>query len=71
GIKTVGGVIDSGYHGDITVGVVNLSKEDYIINSGDKIAQILIQPVEHSVVVEVEELSVSNRGIKRYGSTGR
>ncbi len=71
GIKTVGGVIDSGYRGDITVGVVNLSKKDYVINAGDKIAQILIQKVEHPDVVEVKELSVSKRGDKRYGSTGR
>lgn len=71
GIKTVGGVIDAGYRGDITVGVVNLGKKDYVINAGDKIAQILIQPVEHLEVVEVEELSDSNRGIKRYGSTGK
>lgn len=71
GVKTVGGVIDSGYRGDITVGVVNVSKEDYVINAGDKIAQILIQSVEHPEVVEIEELSDSNRGIKRYGSTGK
>lgn len=71
GIKTVGGVIDSGYRGDITVGVVNFGKEDYVINAGDKIAQILIQPVEHPEVVEVQELSDSRRGANRYGSTGR
>jgi len=71
GLKTVGGVIDAGYRGDVTVGVVNLGKEDYVINAGDKIAQILIQPVEHPEVLEVAELSDSKRGDKRYGSTGK
>lgn len=69
-IKTVGGVIDSSYRGDITVGVINLGSDEYIVKSGDKIAQILIQRVEQPEIVESEELSDSDRGDKRYGSTG-
>jgi len=70
-IKTVGGVIDAGYHGEITVGIINLGKEDFLIKSGEKIAQILIQKVEHPEIIEVMELDDSERGTNRYGSTGR
>lgn len=70
-IHTVGGVFDTGYRGDITVGVVNLGKEDYIIEKGDKIAQLLIQSVEHPGLIEQTELSRSARGINRFGSTGK
>ncbi len=70
-IHSVGGVFDTGYRGDITVGVINLGKEDYMIEKGDKIAQILIQPVEHPELVEQTKLSGSARGINRFGSTGK
>jgi len=71
GIKTVGGVIDAGYRGEVTASVINLSKSDYVVNAGDKIAQILIQKVEHPEIVQVDELSNSKRGVNRYGSTGK
>jgi dUTP pyrophosphatase len=70
GLKTVGGVFDSNYRGDLTVQVVNLVENDYIIKKGDKVAQILIQKIETPTLVEVEELSDSNRGSSRFGSTG-
>lgn len=70
GIKTFGGVIDANYRGDITVGVMNLGAQDYIVKKGDKIAQILIQKVEQPEIIEVDELSDSERGDRRYGSTG-
>ena len=70
GLKTLGGVIDSGYRGEVVIGVVNLSKEDYVVEKGNKIAQILIQKVESPEIKEVEELSNSERGEKGFGSTG-
>ncbi len=71
GLKTLGGVIDSGYRGEIVIGVVNLSDEDYEIKAGDKVAQILIQKVEQPQIQEVTELSDSHRGENGFGSTGR
>ena len=71
GLKTLGGVIDAGYRGEIMIGIVNLSNEDYTIGKGHKVAQILIQKVEAPNVQEVEELGDSHRGEKGFGSTGK
>ncbi|MES3004948.1 MAG: dUTP diphosphatase [Patescibacteria group bacterium] len=71
GIKTLGGVIDSGYRGEVVVGVINLGKESYTFEKGHKVAQMLIQKVEHIEIVETEELSSTERGIGGFGSTGK
>lgn len=71
GLKTLGGVIDAGYRGEIKVGVVNLSDEDYTITVGHKVAQMLIQKVERAEIIEITELSGSVRGHKGFGSTGK
>lgn len=71
GIKTLGGVIDSGYRGEFLVGVINLGKETYIFEKGNKIAQLLIQKIETPIFEEVKELSDTNRGGDGFGSTGK
>ena len=71
GLKTLGGVIDSGYRGEIIIGIVNLSSEDYTIEKGHKVAQLLIQKIESPVVEEAIELNDSHRGEKGLGSTGK
>ena len=58
GIKSMGGVVDSTYRGEIVVTLVNLGAEPYHIGKGDKIAQILIQPVVHAKLEESHELLV-------------
>lgn len=70
GIKTMGGVIDSSYRGEIKIILTNLSNKAYIINKGDKVAQMLIQKVEVSEIEEVQELDDTERGEGRFGSTG-
>jgi len=70
GIKTLGGVIDSNYTGEWLIGLVNLGKEDYIIDKGQKIAQVLIQKVEIPEIEEVEQLEETNRNDGKFGSTG-
>ena len=70
GIKTMGGVIDSGYRGEIGVVLQNLSRENYEIKRGDKIAQMLIQKVESPQIEEIEELNDTERGEGGFGSTG-
>lgn len=70
GIKTLGGVIDAGYRGEYNVDLINLSDADFEIKEGDKIAQIVILPVERAEIEEVDELSESARGEGRFGSTG-
>lgn len=71
GLKMLGGVVDSGYRGEVMLGVINLSKETYILEKGHKVAQILIQKVEHPDIVEVTELSETKRGKGGFGSTGK
>lgn len=71
GIITSAGVIDAGYRGEVKVALVNTSDEDYTIQAGHKVAQLLIQKVEHPEIVEVSELSDTTRGINGFGSTGK
>ena len=71
GIKQFGGVIDSGYRGEIHAGVMNLSDKYFSFEKGHKIAQLLIQKVEQAQFEEVEELSDSTRGEKGFGSSGK
>ena len=70
GIKTMAGVIDSCYRGEIGIVLVNLSGQDYKIEKGQKIAQMLIQKIERAEIEEARELSETKRGEGRFGSTG-
>lgn len=71
GIKTLGGVIDAGYRGEIHILVHNLSDESYTFEHGHKVAQMLIQKVEFPEIEEVDELSETKRGDGGFGSTGK
>ena len=65
------GLIDSGYRGELKVLLVNTDpSEPFTIERGDRIAQIVIQRVEHCQFVEVDELPDSARGEGGFGSTG-
>lgn len=70
GLKTMAGVIDSGYRGELKILIHNLSSEPYQVKPGTKIAQLLIQPVEQREIVEVDELDNTERGKGGFGSTG-
>lgn len=71
GLKTLGGVIDSGYRGEILVGIVNLSSDQYTIEQGHKVAQIIIQKKESIEIVITDVLSGTDRGENGFGSTGK
>lgn len=71
GIHTMGGVFDAGYRGEYNVNLINLGNEPYKIEKGDKIAQLIIYPVEIAELEEVEKLSPTSRGEGRFGSTGK
>jgi dUTP pyrophosphatase len=70
-IKTMAGVVDSGYRGEIKVVMINLGKENFEIKKDMKIAQMLIQPVARANLVEKDSLEDTTRGEKGFGSTGR
>ena len=64
------GTIDADYRGEIGVILVNLSKEDFTINNGERIAQLVIAKHERAEWVQVDELSETDRGKGGFGSTG-
>jgi dUTP pyrophosphatase len=71
GLKTMGGVFDAGYRGEYNTHLVNLSKEPYTFEVGDKVAQLVIFPVAQAQLEEVSELASSSRGEGSFGSTGK
>ena len=65
------GTIDSDYRGELKVILVNLSKDHYIIHDGDRIAQVVIAPVERVEWTEVDAHDDTARGAGGFGHTGR
>ncbi len=64
------GTIDEDYRGEVCVPLVNLSNEEYTINCGDRIAQMVIQQVTKVTIEEAKELSETQRATGGFGSTG-
>ena len=64
------GVIDSDYRGEIKVGLQTSGSEDYTIQPGDRIAQLMIAPVLQARLTLVDELDDTQRGAGGFGSTG-
>ena len=65
------GTIDSDYRGELKVALINLGREPFEITHGMRIAQLVIAPVAHAAISEVEELDATVRGAGGFGSTGR
>lgn len=64
------GTIDEDYRGEVCVGIINLSKETYTINRGDRIAQMVIAQVKQLSIKEVDSLDETARATGGFGSTG-
>lgn len=65
------GTIDADYRGEVCIILVNLSNQDFIINDGERICQMVIASHVHAVLVEVEELGATDRGTGGFGHTGK
>ena len=65
------GTIDADYRGEVKIILINLSDSDFVINSGDRVAQIVFAKCEQMEVVNVETLSDTERGAGGFGHTGR
>lgn len=65
------GTIDSDYRGEVKIILINLGKEDFIVNNGDRIAQAVIAPVTQGLFSVATELSSTCRGEGGFGSTGK
>jgi dUTP pyrophosphatase len=64
------GTIDSDYRGELQVILVNLGADDFEVRRGMRVAQIVIAPVQHAILVETTWLDGSERGSSGFGSTG-
>lgn len=64
------GTVDADYRGEIGVILVNLSNEDFTIENGERVAQLVIAKHERAEWIEVKELSETSRGTGGFGSTG-
>ena len=64
------GTVDADYRGEVGVLLINLSQEDFVVNDGERIAQMVIARHEQAEFVEVEVLDETERGEGGYGHTG-
>jgi len=64
------GTIDADYRGEIGVVLVNLSQDDFVVNDGERIAQLVISRYEQATLVTVDTLDETERGEGGYGHTG-
>lgn len=71
GVLNSPGTIDADYRGEIKVILVNMSKDDFTIQHGERIAQMVIAAHEQAEWITVEELEESTRGSGGFGSTGK
>ena len=65
------GTIDADYRGEVKIILVNLSDTDFVINSGERVAQIVFAKCEQMEVLNVETLSETERGAGGFGHTGK
>jgi dUTP pyrophosphatase len=64
------GTVDADYRGEIKVILINLGQEDFTVRRGDRIAQLVIAPVEQATWRELDSLDETTRGSGGFGSTG-
>jgi dUTP pyrophosphatase len=65
------GTVDADYRGEVKVILINLGDEDFVIQHGDRIAQMVFNKVEQAIFEEVNDLSDTDRGQGGFGSTGK
>lgn len=71
GIDVLAGVVDAGYRGEWQVILANVGKKSYKVEKGERIAEGILLPCPQAKIVNTQKLSVSKRGEKGFGSTGR
>ena len=64
------GVIDANYRGEVGVILFNFGNEDFVVNMGDRIAQLIFEKIKTPEIKESEQLDGTDRGAGSYGSTG-
>jgi len=71
GIDVLAGVIDADYRGEVRVALINHGSMEFHVNEGDRIAQLVIQPVAMLEPTQVDDLPPTARGADGFGSTGK
>ena len=71
GIKTMAGLVDAPYRGELLVCMYNLNDTEFVFEAGQKVAQLVIFPTLYPAFKEVTELSDTSRGTGGFGSTGK
>lgn len=71
GIDVLAGVVDSDYRGEIRAILVNLGSEPFLIQHGDRVAQMIVTPYEQTAPYVVEDLEDTERDSGGFGSTGK
>jgi dUTP pyrophosphatase len=64
------GTIDSDYRGEVKIGLVNLSGEEYVVEKGARIAQMIISKAEHVKIIQAQNLEETHRNSGGFGHTG-
>ena len=64
------GVIDADYRGEVGAVLFNFGNEDFVVNMGDRIAQLIFEKIKTPTIKETDDLEGTDRGAKGYGSTG-
>ena len=64
------GLIDAGYRGEVKVALINHGSDDFVVERGDRVAQLVIVAVPEVEFIAVEQLPETERGAGGYGSTG-
>ena len=65
------GLIDADYRGEVGVILFNFSDQDFVVNMGDRIAQIIFEKIKTPQIKELDSLEGTDRGAGGYGSTGK
>ncbi len=71
GLTSIGGVFDAGFTGEYILCLYNTTDEPYIFAAGDKVAQLLIQPIASVEVKEISEVPITLRADGAFGSSGK
>ena len=71
GVHVYRGILDQGYSGEIVVKLYNHGDEDYWVNEGEKISQLVIVPVRYEEIKIVDRITGGERGNNGFGSTGK
>jgi len=64
-------IVDSGYRGEIFVNLHNVSNKSQIVKPGERVAQFLFYKIEHPILLVLQDLEESSRGVGGFGSTGQ